>query len=414
MRGGFGLLYDVGTYAQQVGNISVASLPFSSQSAITTPGAFAVPLFFPDTAVGRAVRSMEYDQRNPHMLTYNFTVERQLPADMSLSLAYAGSRGFNLQNSNDGNPTQYEIRDGHFYWRSAAEGGAPRLNPAWTTIQYHVTNKNSWYNSLQFVVNKRLSRGLQFQSSYTWGKTLDEGTGVTVSDGGTGRNTSAMPRSMDKALANWNAAHAWRFNAIYRLPQTPLQGFLGKLLNGWWMSGILNLRTGLPFTPALSSNTRTRSQGPSAPELNAGRNNENITQGTSSGCIVLVQGVPQGVPAGTKLGGTERYYDPCAFSVPDPGFMGNAGRNILIGPGSATMDYSLVKDTALGLLGEGGKLEFRAEFFNLLNRANFANPSAEVYAGTTALVQPALDTAGRIGNTATRGREIQLALKVVW
>jgi hypothetical protein len=84
VRGGFGLLYDVAVYAQQVGNISVASLPFSSQSAITTPGTFAVPLFFPESARGRAVRSMEYDQRNPHMLTYNFAVERQLPADMSL------------------------------------------------------------------------------------------------------------------------------------------------------------------------------------------------------------------------------------------------------------------------------------------------------------------------------------------
>ncbi|MGH9784940.1 MAG: hypothetical protein ACRD88_12235, partial [Terriglobia bacterium] len=402
VRGGFGLLYDIAVYAQQVGNVSVASLPYSSQSSITTPGTFAVPLFFPASAVGRAVRTMQYDQRNPHMLTWNLAVERQLPAEMSLSLAYAGSRGYNLQNSNDGNPTQHQVENDHFFWPM----GVTRINPNWANIQYHVTNKNSWYNALQLVLNKRLSRGLQFQSSYTWGKTLDEGTGVTVSDGGTGRNTSAMPRSLDKSLANWNAAHTWRFNAIYRLPQMPLQGFLDKMLNGWWTSGILSLRTGLPFTPGLSSNTRTRSQGPSAPELNEGRNNEDIVQGAAGSCA--------GPRAGLPLGGPEIYFDPCAFSVPPPGFMGSAGRNILIGPGSATMDFSLVKDTALGLLGESGKLEFRAEIFNLLNRANFSNPSADVYAGTNAAVQPVLDTAGLISSTSTTSRQIQLALKVVW
>ena len=93
--------------------------------------------------------------------------------------------------------------------------------------------------------------------------------------------------------------------------------------------------------------------------------------------------------------------------------MGSAGRNILIGPGSATMDFSLVKDTALGFFGEGGKLEFRAEVFNLLNRANFANPSADVYAARLG-AEPPLATAGQINSAYTTSRQIQLALKVVW
>ena len=401
VRGGFALLYNVAGFAQWLQNLSAASPPFSSHSSVTTPGTFAVPLFFPPSSVGGAVRTADYHMRNPHMLHYNLAVERQLPANMSVSVASAGSRGDNLQNNNEGNPTQQQVVDDHFFWPL----GVRRISPYWTQIAYYTADRNSWYNSLQFVVNKRFSRGVQFQSSYTWGQLLDEGGGVTVNDGGGGRATTSMPRSMDRGLANWNLAHTWRFNAIYRLPPMPFQGFLDKLLNGWWMSGILSAQTGLPFTPSLASNTRTRSQGPSAPELNAGRRNENIVEGVAGSCA--------GARAGLPLGGSEIYFDPCAFSIPPAGFMGSAGRNILIGPGSVSLDYSLVKDTALPFLGESGKLEFRAEFFNLLNRVNFARPSTNVYAARTAVESP-LDTAGEINGTVTKAREIQLALKLIW
>jgi hypothetical protein len=91
--------------------------------------------------------------------------------------------------------------------------------------------------------------------------------------------------------------------------------------------------------------------------------------------------------------------------------LGNQGRNILSGPGLANLDFSLVKDTKLGFLGEGGNVQFRAEFFNILNRANFSMPDR---AGFTSSSSTPLSTAGSITGTQTTSRQLQLALKIIW
>ena len=112
------------------------------------------------------------------------------------------------------------------------------------------------------------------------------------------------------------------------------------------------------------------------------------------------------------MGGPDLYFDPTAFVLQPAGTLGNAGRNILIGPGLANLDFSLAKDTAVGFLGEAGKLEFRADFFNILNRVNFENPSAGIF--DIARPNEYLGTAGEISDTATKSREIQLSLKLVF
>jgi hypothetical protein len=113
------------------------------------------------------------------------------------------------------------------------------------------------------------------------------------------------------------------------------------------------------------------------------------------------------------LGGPDRYYDPGAFTVPALGFLGNLGRNTLRGPGFANLDFSLVKDTSLRFLGESGKLEFRAEFFNILNRVNFGMPNRTVLAARADVENP-LANAGRITNTSGSSRQIQIALKILF
>jgi hypothetical protein len=107
-----------------------------------------------------------------------------------------------------------------------------------------------------------------------------------------------------------------------------------------------------------------------------------------------------------------RYYDPCAFTVQTAGFLGTAARNVLLGPGIANLDFSLTKETAIKALGESGGLEFRAEIFNILNRANFAEPNRTVFAETNGSV--ALAAAGVISNTITPSRQIQFALRLVF
>ena len=275
---------------------------------------------------------------------------------------------------------------------------------------------NSWYNSLQFGLAKRLSKGIQFQSSYTWSKLLDE-TQTQQSSDRAGYRADSVHRHLDKGPAGFDVAHSWRFNTIYRFPQMTPGGALGKIVNGWWASGILSFQSGYPFYVRMSNDRARTQQGTisaNRPDLVPGRNNANITSGASTGCL--------GVPAGTKIGAPNLYYDPCAFTVPAIGFLGTAGRGILRGPGFANLDLSLAKDTPLRFLGETGKLEFRAEFFNILNRVNFGTPgigggggnnAGNVLAGRADGERP-LASAGIPINTSTTSRQIQFALKILF
>jgi hypothetical protein len=215
----------------------------------------------------------------------------------------------------------------------------------------------------------------------------------------------------------------WKFNAIYNFP-SPFSSneIASKFLGGWWMSGILTLQSGLPFTPALSANRSLSGSGggPAAldrPDLVAGRSIASMTSGTTAaqcgGTGPTRANGGTAIPAGTPLGGPSLYFDPCAFTTPTAGFLGNAGRNILRGPAFKNLDFSLVKDTPVRKLGEGGKVEFRAEFFNILNHPNFALPGRIVFSGKASGESP-LTTAGQITSTSATSRQIQLALKILF
>jgi hypothetical protein len=409
VRGGFGLLYDLGNLGSALIVGTTATPPFSRLSTVANPTSLTLPFTFPATAAGKSLRTVDYLLPQPHLLEYNLTVERQLPWNIALTVAYGGSRGINIVRTVEGNPTVPQLLgDGRQFWPV----GAPRTNPNWTNMEFKTGGGNSWYNSLQVGLIKRITKGLQFQSSYTWSRVIDETQAqLAADDGGSSVfGTDPAHRQVDRGLADFDSPHNWRFNTIYYLPGAG-SGVTGKLLSGWWMSGILSLQTGYPFTVALNSN-RSRSgvnggaAGIDRPDLLPGRNNGNIVSGTTAGC--------QGVAAGQKLGTPDLYFDPCAFAIPAVGFLGTAGRNILRGPGFANLDYSLVKDTAIKALGESGKLEFRAEIFNILNRSNFALPSRLVYAATQNVEAP-LPSAGVITSTGSNtSRQIQFALKLLF
>jgi len=396
VRGGFGLLYDVANMGSSFVQGAIATPPFSSRSTVQVPAGqplpypLALPLFFPPEVLGREARLVDYNLQQPHMLQYNLTIERQFPGEIGLTLAYGGSRGINLWQVTEGNPTVPQVLpDGRLFWT----GTDPRTNPNWQNITYLTAGGNSWYNSLQFGLNKRLSRGLQFQSSYTWSKTIDETQGQLPADqtGGTGATgvVTGSHRHLDRGPAAFDLAHNWRFNTIYRLPNLTSNGAVGKVLNGWWMGGIVSLRTGYPFGPTIGSDRARKRGGANRPSLVAGRTPEDIVRG-----------------------GPVRYFDPLAFAIQPIGTLGSVGRSFLRGPGSATVDISVNKDTALGFLGEAGKLEFRAEFFNILNRVNFGSPSTAVYAARQDVEAP-LATAGQITSART-SRQIQFALKILF
>ena len=411
IRGGFVELFDVADWGNGLQTSASAQPPFSSQGSVINPsGTLVIPLVFPPSAGPGITREMDYHMKQPHMLQYNLTMERQLPFDMALTVGYAGSRGMNIGQYKEGNPTvPIMLPDGRQFWPV----NPPRTNPNWATIVLVADAGNSWYDALQVNLQKRLTKGLQFQSAYTWSKTIDETQAQSGANdlASSPFGTDPTHRTVDRGLAEFDVAQNWRLNAIYHLPELSASGGLaGKILGGWWMSGILSLQGGFPFSASLASN-RSRSgvnnanAGIDRPDLVSGRSFSSITQGTSAGCL--------GVPAGTPLGTPNRWFDPCAFTIPAAGFLGTAGRDILRGPGLANLDFSLVKDTTIRSLGESGKLEFRAEVFNILNHANFAAPSTSVFAAA-ANVEPALVTAGQITSTLNPSRQIQFALKLIF
>jgi hypothetical protein len=409
LRGGFARLYDLANYGGGLIQ-SLCSPPACNSSTVSTPPLLTLPLAVSSGTAGNVLKGFQWEFEQPTMVQFNVTVERQLPWQMAASVAYGGSRGHNLIQTTEGNPTIPQILpDGRKFWT----GTEPRINPNWGPYELRVPTGRSWYDSLQVSVNRRLSNGMQFQSAYTLSKSTDHGSNQQGSDSNTASNFLVDPDDIDrdKGPAAFDARHNLRFNAIYHLPASDLSGVVGGLINGWTVSGIVALRSGLPLTPGVNTN-RSRSgvggggaipgsSNADRPDLVAGVNPADITTGVSRGC--------GGVAAGTPVGTPTRWFDPCAFALQPIGTLGSAGRNIIRGPGLATVDMSLTKDAPLPAIGSNGQVEFRVEIFNVLNRTNFDMPNRTVFSGTTA---DPLPTAGQITATATTSRQIQLAVRV--
>ena len=402
VRGGFAELYDVGVTGVSMAIAAIGTPPFSSFSSVGTPSTLTLPFSFPSSLLGKSLRLLDYELRQPHILDYNLTLERQLPWQIGLTLGYAGSRGINIMQVKDGNPTVPQILpDGRKFWT----GNDPRVNPNWSAIELHTAAGNSWYNALQFGMNKRLSKGFQFQSSYTWSKVMDETQGQAGADNQVSSIFGVDPsnRRLDRGPAGFDLRHNWQFNTIYQLPQ-PFQGrALSALLNGWRASSILSVQSGYGFTPSLRTN-RSRS-GVNAGGGGQGAGNidrPNLGPGRNKGNIIL--------------SGPNRYFDRTAFALQDAGFLGTSGRNYLTGPGYFNLDFSLGKNIPVKQLGDSGALEFRGEFFNILNHPNFAMNDAfrQIFAGSANGEAP-LPTAGVITTTGSaRSRQIQFALKLLF
>ncbi len=253
-----------------------------------------------------------------------------------------------------------------------------RVNPYWQSITLQCSCANSWYNSLQVLVTKQLSKGLQFQGNYTFSKNLDEGSGQQSADNSTSGIDPQFPRS-DLGPAVFDVTHNFRFNALYHMPHFTDQRLLGGVVNGWWMSTIISLQSGYPFTATTGNQSYSANSG-DYPDLAPGRSVYSVTHGFST-----ANGIDACPTAGERLGtfgSNGLYFDPCAFILQQPGTLSDVSRDLFRGPGTNDVNFSVVKDTPVRYLGEGGQIEFRAEIFNLFNHPNFSLPAAGVYTGS--------------------------------
>jgi hypothetical protein len=272
------------------------------------------------------------------------------------------------------------------------------------------------YHSLQVSLNRRFSAGLQLQASYTFSKYISDSDAVFGRGLDVGGTVPQDPDDLhsERGLATPDIRNYFALNYTYDLPLARnLKGASGKLLSGWQLNGILSLANGSPFS-VLTGFNRSRNgasggQIPDRPNLLPNFVGKNLTEGVSAGCPVnpAHPSGPQIAPG--RLGTRDRYFDVCAFALPEPGFFGNLGRDTIIGPGLANLDFALVKNTSLA---EGKSLQFRTEVFNLFNQANFSRPGVPL--ASIRVFNPSggrVNSVTAIQSTITDAREIQFGLK---
>lgn len=271
----------------------------------------------------------------------------------------------------------------------------PTLANTWTWFSLGTSN----YNALQVDANRRFRNGLSLRGVYTRSKALDDGDSLNATAAANAPGLVSNPFNLraDYGLATYDLRNAASISAVYTLPfgkgqplANNMQGWGNALVSGWSVNSIVTLQSGFPFTPQLSYNPSNNgdTRNPVRPFINP----------DFTGPVIL--------------GKPSQWFNPNAFLAPpaNSGFYGNLGQNTLIGPGLATWDFSAFKTTTLH---ERLALQFRAEIFNLLNRANFNTPNLITFTSSTSGTKTS-GTAGAITSTSTTSRQIQFGLKLLW
>lgn len=386
LRGGFGIFFDP-FLAHHWWNSIVRLPPFAitaraSGSAVSFPNALSGL-----RALARdAIFAVDFDHGQPYVYQYNLNLQREIFPQTVLTLAYVGSRGVHLGREAD--------------WNIGSPGNPTPRNPNFTRIRFRTFDANSIYNALQLGLNKRFSRGFQIQGSYTFSKSIDEASAelgrVEGGAHGQARTSDPFDRKRDRGLSNFDVRHNLVINATWDLPfgrgrrfGNYSSGVMEKLLGGWQVSGIATFSSGQPITPIIivDLDRDGSDDNEQRPNLRPGRS------------------------PNPRIGRPERWFDPSAFFSLTPGTRGNLGRNTIIGPGVVLLDVGLMKTIPIS---ERSALQFRLELFNLANHPNFATPprsNLEIFNAPGPDAQP-LPEVGRITQTSTTARQIQLALRL--
>jgi len=399
VRGGAGLLFDLGNLVDAF-NIIKSQPPFSSAASISGPITLTTfPLTFPSTAASNTYWLFSHDFNQPRLLTWNAAVEQQVMLSTVLTIAYAGSRGVHLISNREGNPNVPQLNSsypGGLFWPSTQV----RQNTNWGSMNLITPEGDSTYNAMEVNVIREMAKGLKFQSSYTWARSIDDAQGgrndCTAS---TAVGSNPYNYRFDRSISCFDTPHTWVLNFDYQFP-SPKSGerLVKGLGGGWGMTGIYTAHTGFPFNP-WETVERARSgyfAGGATPPVDRPNWNPNF-----SGKVIQ--------------GGPLQYFNPNAFILQPVGTLGNVGRDSLYGPGYSNLDFAIDKRTNTKLLGDVGTVEFRAELFNLLNHPNFAEPNEAVFAGTlTDTTETPISSAGQITSTLGTSREVEFSLKFVW
>ena len=421
VAGGFGM-FDVLPLPVEMGSGVDGSAPFdvsASESNVTPAGgapAMQLGCANPCGAYGTALANqsgrnyvMDYNPKRNYVMQWNLNVQRQIAPGTTLMIGYVGARGKHMRFQADDVNMVYPVTgitmptSGPLTWpvpNTAPCGGGGGNNCAWPVVnqfmgrtQMALWDGSYYYNGLQMQVRKAMSHGFQLEGSYTYSKNMDDGGGSVASD--PFRNSIStllwFCEACRRGLSDQDQRHVLTINYDWNIPTPASFGRTETaILGGWETGSILTVQSGTPFTVLLSGD-------------DLGQNNTDPysypDKVNSPACKNPVN--PQNASDYVKLS---------CFTVPNPiNSLGNAGRNSVIGPGLVDLDFSLFKNIPIH---EALKAQFRAEFFNIINRPNFQSPN-----DNRVILNPDGSTpanAGAVTLMNTTSRQIQFALKFTW
>lgn len=369
-RAAYGVHYDQSSLATSEGlyfsapyyNLNLY-FPYPGLPPLTLENPF--PSFFP-IPIPASATAFQRNLRTPYLQQWNFGIQREIGKSRVAEVAYVGSKGTHLIDSRDINQPQPSNAPAYV-----------RPNRQFEDVNIIESEGDSIYHSLQARLEQRLWKGLSLLGSYTYAKSIDDASSFFSSTGDPNFPQNSYNLRAERGRSNFDVRQRFTLSYGYDLPLGK-----GRWLGGWQSFGVLTFQTGRPFTVALL---------PDFDNSNTGRSNLGFGANDRPDAVrdpKLADPMPQ------------RWFDVTAFAVPPRGHFGNAGRNILDGPGLQTVNFSIVKNTAVT---ERLHAQLRAEFFNLLDHNNFNQP--DNYFGSPSFGQVV---------SAGSPRRIQFALKFLF
>jgi len=407
LRAGYGIFYDT-VFGNIPGNVMLNPpyLPDYYISSPAYPASFG-PSGFPVLTVTAANLPTPYSQ------AWNLDVQHELPGKMLLDVAYVGTTGTHLPRFvqiDQAYITQAQIDTltPDVVTRMELLGIPPPVammlsqniaamptivrGPYFGFAQIFQAqdSMSSYYNGLQAKLDKHLSHGLSFGVAYTYSKSID---GASDFFGSGANGSTIFPQNnydpgADKGLSDFDIRQRFVFNYIYSFPSAKnlWKALPDRLANGWEISGIVTAQTGQPFSVLTGANESS---------TGLGDDRANVTGNPNAGPHTVA-----------------KFFNTAAFSLNAPLTFGDSGRNIVTGPKFTNVDFALMKNT---ILERGLNLQFRAEFFNILNHPNFALPNNVLTSPSFGALYQTPDVAQNdVGLGSGGPRLIQFALKLIF
>ena len=378
IRGGFGMFNERNNvdiiqntgqpfqFNQQFFAISQLSDPLRGLGSLPLARETTNPVFRPPFSIFYPAAT---NSRNGYILHYNLVVQREFGGNLSVEVGYVGKLSRKLSRSVAANPAVFvpgQSTTANIESRRIFRPGV------YSSLTESSNSANASYNSLQVEVIRRLARGFSIQGAYTFAKSIDDVSGVTL--GGTTPNP--FDWSSARAPSDFDQLHNANVSFAFEAPKAGQSGYQRIFLNDWELSGIFVVRSGTPFS------------------IFSGRDIALSGTGNQTGNVV---GNPEREHS-SKADATQQWFNTSAFIAPETGRFGNTARNIVRGPGMWNFNVGVFRNIPLT---ERYRIQFRSEFFNLLNHTNLGTPNNTMNNAAF----------GRI-LSGSAGRVVQFALKV--